>query len=121
LLFLGLFAACTTTKGQDRKLSTREAKNHIDQHATVCGRVVGWRHVPASFGNPTLLDLDKSYPNQPFTVFVWEKNRASFRDPEGYRNKNVCVTGRIESHRGAPEMIISNPAQLTMEVEPPEQ
>jgi len=113
---ISLFAADLPTLGQGKKLTTREAKNHIGHQATVCGRVANWRH-ESSRGNPTFLDLDKPYPNQPFSVVIWAKNRARFRDPEEYRNRNICVTGRIGSHRGQPEMIISNPTQLTADIE----
>jgi hypothetical protein len=60
------------------------------------------------------LDLDKPYPGQLFTVLIWGENRAKFGTPEEtYRNKNICVTGRIESYRGEPEIITSDPAQLS--------
>lgn len=75
------------------------------------------RHTKAR-GNPTFLDLDKAYPNQPFTVLIWGRDRAKFRNPEEtYRNKNICVTGRIGSDRDEPEMIISDPTQLTANIE----
>jgi hypothetical protein len=113
---ISLFATDLPTLGQGKKLTTTEAKNHIGQQATVCGRVANWRH-ESSRGNPTFLDLDKPYPNQPFSVVIWAKNRARFRDPEDYRNRNICVMGRIGSHRGRPEMIISSPNQLTADIE----
>jgi hypothetical protein len=69
-------------------------------------------------GHPTFLDLDKAYPNQSFTALIWGRDRAKFRNPEEtYRNKNICVTGQIGSDRGDPEMIISDPIQLTADIE----
>jgi DNA/RNA endonuclease YhcR with UshA esterase domain len=47
-------------------------------------------------------------------VWIWGGSRAKFGAPEEtYRNKNICVTGRIESYRGEPEIIASDPAQLS--------
>ena len=41
-------------------------------------------------------------------------DEAFFGTPEEtYRNKSICVTGRIQSYRGEPEIIASDPAQLS--------
>jgi len=114
---ISLLGASVTFQGQGKKFTAREAKYHIGEQATVCGKVASGRHKRAR-GNPTFLDLDKSYPNQPLPVLIWEKDRAKFRNPEEtYRNKNSCVTARIGSERGEPEMIISDPTQLTADIE----
>jgi hypothetical protein len=64
--------------------------------AAVCGRVASGRYAATTRGKPTLLDLDKPYPVQLFTVLIWGENRAKFGAPaEIYRNKNICVSGRI--------------------------
>ena len=116
LVAVGLLGASSTIRGQDKKLTTREAKYRIGDQATVCGRVVSGRHTRAR-GNPTFLDLDKAYPTQAFTVLIWGKDRAKFRNPEEtYRNKKICVTGRIGSDRGEPEMIISDSGQLSVDI-----
>ena len=113
LFAVSLLGVSSAFWGQDKKLTTREAKYRIGEQATVCGRVASGRHTRAP-GNPTFLDLDKAYPNQTFTVLIWGKDRAKFRDPEEtYRNKKICVTGRVGSDRGEPEMIISDPSQLS--------
>jgi DNA/RNA endonuclease YhcR with UshA esterase domain len=113
LFAVSLLGVSSAFWGQDKKLTTREAKYRIGEQATVCGRVASGRHRRAP-GNPTFLDLDKAYPNQTFTVLIWGKDRAKFRNPEEtYRNKKICVTGRVGSDRGEPEMIISDPSQLS--------
>ena len=111
-----LIVAAVTIMGQGKKLTTREAKYNIGHLATVCGKVAGWRHTSAQ-GDPTFLDLDRPYPNQLFTVIIWARDRARFKDPEDYRGRSICITGRIASHRGEPEMIISDPTQLTTDIE----
>jgi len=109
-----LVGASGTFLGQGKKLTTTEAKTHIGEQATVCGRVAGGRYAASTRGKPTFLDLDKPYPGQLFTVLIWGENRAKFGTPEEtYRNKTVCVTGRIQSYRGEPEIIASDPAQLS--------
>jgi hypothetical protein len=113
-LAIGLLGASVTISGQSKKLTTTEAKDHIGEQATVCGRVASGRYAATTRGKPTFLDLDKPYPGQPFTVLIWGENRAKFGAPEEtYRNKNICVTARIQSYRGEPEIIASDPAQLS--------
>jgi hypothetical protein len=108
---ISLLGAAVPTLGQGKRITRRDAKRHVGQQATVCGRVASWRRTSEQ-GNATFLDFDKTYP-QSFSVVIWARYRTRFRDPEDYRNKNICVTGRIGSHRGQPEMIISDPSQLT--------
>ena len=63
---------------------------------------------------PTLLDLGKSYPNAVFTVVVYGENRAKFGTPEtGLRSKRICVTGKISDYHGKPEIVLTDPSQLT--------
>jgi hypothetical protein len=114
IVAISLLGASGIMWGQGKKLTTTEAKTHIGEQGTVCGRVAGGRYAATTRGKPTFLDLDKPYPNQMFTVLIWGENRAKFGAPEEtYRNKNICVTGHIQSYRGEPEIIASNPAQLS--------
>lgn len=99
---------------QVKKLTTVEAKDHIGEQATVCGKVASTRYAATSRGKPTFLNLDKPYPSQVFTVLIWGENREKFGTPEEkYREKQVCVTGKITEYRGTPEVIISDPTQVT--------
>lgn len=114
LVTISLLTASAATLAQGKKLTTTEAKNHIGEQATVCGKVAGGRYAATTRGKPTFLDLDKPYPNELFTVLIWVENRAKFGAPEEtYRNKNICVTGRIQSYRGEPEIVASDPVQLS--------
>jgi DNA/RNA endonuclease YhcR with UshA esterase domain len=114
IIAIGLLVASITALGQAKKLTTAEARNHISEQATVCGKVASGRYAATTRGKPTFLDLDKPYPGHLFTVLIWGENRAKFGTPEEtYRNKNICVTGRIQDYRGEPEIIASDPAQLS--------
>jgi hypothetical protein len=53
-----------------KKLSASEAKEHYGENATVCGEVVSARYASTAKGEPTFLNLDKTYPNQIFTVVI---------------------------------------------------
>ena len=98
------------------KLSATEAKDHIGQQATVCGKVASTQYALASRGKPTFLNLDKPYPNQVFTVLIWGENREKFGTPEErYRDKQVCVTGKITEYRGASEIVLSDPRNIELQ------
>jgi Protein of unknown function (DUF3761) len=104
---------------QVNRINAATAKQHVGERATVCGVVVTARYARPSNGQPTFLNLDKSYPKQIFTVVIWGSNRAKFGSPENkYRDKKICATGNIIEYRGVPEMIISDPAQIQVGSEP---
>jgi hypothetical protein len=94
-------------------ISAAEARNHVGERETVCGEVRSAHYATKTRGNPTFLNLDKPYPNQIFTVLIWGSDRPKFGDPEEtYRNKHICVTGKITDYKGAPEIIASDPSQI---------
>ena len=104
LLISSLFAS---------KYSSYEAKNHIGEEGTVCGKVVSTYYASSSNGKPTFLNIDKPYPNQVFTAVIWGKSRHNFSTPERqYKNKNVCISGYIDSYRGVPQINVSSTSQI---------
>ena len=112
-IWLAMFAVASA--GLPRLLSY-QAKNHVGESATVCGLVVSTKYLESKRRSPTLLDLDKPYPNQPFTIVIWGADRAKFGKPEdSYANRQACVTGTITEFRGTPEIVAKDPAQITTE------
>jgi len=98
-----------------KTLTATEAKGHIGEQATVCGKVVSTRYAESSRGSPTFLNFDQPYPNQVFTLLIWGSDRSKFGDPEtSYRGKRICVTGKITSFKDVPEVVASEPAQIKM-------
>src|SRR5262249_58197410 len=106
----------TTPLAADKKLSAREAKQHIGEQATVCGIVASAKYAASTRGQPTFLNLDEPYPNQIFTILIWGGDRAKFGRPEtAYAQQRVCSTGTITEYRGTPEIIAHDPSQITVE------
>lgn len=97
-------------------ISAAEAKNHVGEKASVCGQVASTHYAARSRGNPTFINLDKPYPNQIFTMLIWGNDRPKFGEPEEtYRNKQICVTGKISDYKGVPEIIAHEPSQVKMQ------
>jgi hypothetical protein len=98
---------------QIAKITPREAKNHAGELATVCGKVASTHYASSTKGQPTFINLDEPYPREIFTALIWGSDRAKFGNPElKYRDKQVCITGKISSYRGVPEIIVSEPTQI---------
>ena len=97
-------------------ISAAEAKNHVGERATVCGKVASTHYAAKSRGNPTFINLDKAYPNQIFTVLIRGSDRPKFGDPEeAYRTKRICVSGKISDYKGVPEIVASEPSQIKVQ------
>jgi hypothetical protein len=116
VLAIYLLGISVAAFGQGKKLTTAEAKGHIGEQATVCGRVASTRYAETTRGKPTFLNLDKPYPSQLFTVLIWGDHREKFGNPEEkYRDKQVCATGKITEYRNAPEIVVSDPQNIEVQ------
>lgn len=101
--------------GSTQKLTAREASGHIGELATVCGNVASAKYASTSKGHPTFLNLDEPYPHQIFTVLIWGSDRRAFDSPEiTYSGKDICVSGRITTYQGKPEIVAKQPIQIKM-------
>ena len=107
--------AIASAMGQ-KTLTATEAKDHIGEQSTVCGKVVSTVFAEKSHGSPTFLNFDKPYPGQIFTLVIWGSDRSKFDDPETkYRGKRICVTGKISAYKGVPEVVANEPAQIKLQ------
>lgn len=91
-----------------------EAARHVGERGTVCGEVASTRYAPSANGEPTFLNLDRPYPNQVFTALVWGDDRPRFDRPpeEHFRDRRICVTGKIGSYLDVPQIIVRRPDQI---------
>jgi hypothetical protein len=99
------------------RIPAAEAAHHVGEIATVCGHVASAAHITSVKGAPTFLNLGRPYPDQHFTVVIWEAARARFeRPPERtFDRKSICVTGRIETYKGRPQIVVEDPEQIWVE------
>lgn len=112
-LLLTLSAGAQEQKEEPKRYTAAEAKAHIGEVAIVCGNVVNTRFADNIRGTPTFLNFEKPHPNQLFTVVIWGRFRDKFDKPEAkYKDKEICVKGKIEEHRGTPQIEARDPAQV---------
>jgi DNA/RNA endonuclease YhcR with UshA esterase domain len=94
-------------------LAPDEAARHVGENATVCGVVASATYASRLNAQPTFLNLGKPYPDQVFTAVIFGKDRSKFGTPETLRGKQVCVMGEIRLYHGKPEIILTDPKQLS--------
>ncbi len=110
IFFAGVCQAARAT------LTADQAKDHIGETATVCGVVAGTHYAARSRGNPTFVNIDKPYPNQPFAILIWGEDLSKFSPrPSSWDGKRVCATGQITSYQGRPEIVAKAPGQVAVE------
>lgn len=101
---------------QTKTITAADAKNHIGERATVCGKVVSSRYADRSKSQPTFLNPDEPFPKQIFTIVIWGDDRAKFGEPENkYSDKRICVIGKITSYRGSPEIVATDPKEIEIQ------
>ena len=116
LLFTFLFSISATMAFAQMEIKAEDAAKHIGDTVKVCTKIYGTRYLEQSNRAPTFLNAGASYPNSPLTFVVFGENRPAFKNKpeEFYNNKQVCVTGKIESYKGKPEIILINETQISI-------
>ena len=87
-----------------------EAAKHIGETATVTDKV---EDTYQAKGGNIFLNMGGKHQNETFTVFVPASAAAEFKDVKIYDGKTISVTGKIEDHKGKPEIAIKSPADIT--------
>jgi len=110
VLFVLLAFALTPAVAQT--MSAADAKNHVGEKTTVCGKAASERTATSSRGEPTFINLDAAYPNQVFTILIWGDDRKNLGTLPTVGSR-VCATGTIQEYRGVPEIVVRNSGQLS--------
>lgn len=90
------------------KISAGEAARYYDETMTVTGKVVE----VSVRANVTILDLDRLYPNTPFTAVVFEQNFAQFGDLKRFKDHEVEINGDVIEYHNKPEIILETAGQI---------
>jgi hypothetical protein len=84
-----------------------EVKNYTGKTVTVSGKAFSSRDI----GSMVLVNLGAAYPNQLLTLALKGDAKALGSSIEG---KEVTITGQVIDYKGKPEIIISDPALMTV-------
>lgn len=89
-------------------ISTAQVRAYVGSNQTVEGLVEDV-HVARS-GRATFIDLDGSYPFQPFTAVIFDQ--ASVGDVSDLQGKIIDVTGTVRMYRDHPEIVVDSRSQI---------
>jgi len=97
-------------------VSATDAGSHVGERVIVEGRVASAAFLSHLRGEPTFLNLDRPYPNQPFTVVIWGQYRSGFaRAPhELFRDETIRVTGTVKLYRDRPQIEVTEADQIEL-------
>jgi NAD-dependent DNA ligase len=116
---VGLVAVSGLQASEQMKITAGEAKTHVGETVTVCGKVVATRiskYKVADRGRPLILDLDQPEPHPVFLILTWPSDSAKPEQAKNtYQGKQVCVTGKIVEARGVPQIIAPEPPQIQVQ------
>ena len=100
----------TNTPAAPVWIGADDAAKHIDQSVVVTGMVA---HVSIR-PKVVFLDIDKAYPDAPFTVVIMAANTNGFGDLNALKGKSVAITGKIKSFKDKPEIVVASTNQLSV-------
>ncbi|MCO5232514.1 MAG: DNA/RNA non-specific endonuclease [Chitinophagales bacterium] len=97
-------------------IPTRQATYFVGTECNVCGKVVGTRYNKNTSTAITYINFDEPYPNSPFSVVVFGKDRVNFTyEPEVYLNgKMICIKGMVQLYKGKPQIVATSEKQFSL-------
>lgn len=97
-------------------ITSEQVKDNVGKTVTVLGKVADGRYLASSAKQPTLLNIDKAFPNQVFTVVIYGENRKAFgyKPEEVLMGKNIYVTGKVTMYNGKPQVEVAKPEQIVV-------
>jgi hypothetical protein len=125
---VGLFPSTFAQTKAPKPISAAEAKNHVGEMASVCGKVVDAKVAEvgvARYGRPVTLYLDQPEPNPVFYFITFGAAHAKPGDSAAaydvvptYKEKKACVPGKITSSPTGPYIMAADRSQIKLQEEP---
>ncbi len=102
-------------------LAAAEAKNHVGEATTVCGKVVDTQTLKygiAGRGKPVTFDLDQPEPSPVFYFLTFGSHEGGPEEAiAAYQGKRVCVNGKILVRGTTPFIMAADRAQIKVQEE----
>ena len=102
--------AADTNSAGPLKIGTVDAASHYDQTMIVTGKVAQVTIRPTV----TFLNLDKPFPNSPFTVVIFHGHSSFYGDANALKGKSIEIKGKVKNYQDKPEIALDNANQLTV-------
>ena len=116
IFLLITFSFSLIVKAQ-QSINLDEVGKHIGDSVKVCGQVYDTYYAVRTENTPTFLNIGARYPNQLLTIVIWEDLRKQFdKTPEElFKDKDICIVGKIEFYRDKPQIVIKSKDQLQLQ------
>lgn len=99
-----------------QEIKIEDLSKHVGDSVTVCSKIYGGIFLDRSKEQLTLLNAGDKYPNAPLTIVIGPEARARFENkPElFYKDKEVCVTGKISLYKEKPQIVVYDVQQIAV-------
>ena len=103
----------SVSQAQEKYITPGEAASHVGEVQTVCGEV---GNIQIETLQPILIKLYQQVNTKNFTILINPSDRGKFTQPPlySYLGKVICVTGMIKTYSNEPEIILTDPSQITI-------
>lgn len=100
--------------GFAQSLSPEDAAKHVGETVKVCGKIFGGRFFETSTNCPTLLNMGAAFPASLLTIMITldVRTKLGYMPEQELKEKNICVTGKVEMFKGKPEIVVNDVSQL---------
>ncbi|MBD1394375.1 hypothetical protein [Mucilaginibacter glaciei] len=107
LLLALIISAAFTVKASAQTFNADDFKANLGKSKTLCDEVSSIKIFSDTL---TLINMGGAYPNQKYTIAV--KGTKITLDWANLKGKKLCVSGVFEMHKGRPEIVAAEPAQI---------
>jgi hypothetical protein len=94
-------------------IDANDAMKYLGKKVTVCSRVYG-----VKYGEKiTRINLGDRFPKSPLTVIIFAKSYSNFQGSieDMFKDKNVCVKGKVEQYQGKAQIVVEDPKELLIQ------
>lgn len=92
------------------RVPAADAKDHVGKEAIVFGKVIEVYRTDRL----VRMNLEKPFPNQPFTAVVFASKTNLFPDLEKLKGQGVEISGKITEYRDQPQIVLVATNQLRL-------
>lgn len=101
-------------------ITAAEASQLIGEQVIIKAKVASVFYAKSSSGSPTFLNLDKTFPDNPIAVVIFEKELKKLKiNAQLYKSKTIIVTGKVglykdeeKPNKNKPSIVISSKDQI---------
>ena len=101
------------SQAQEKYITPGDAASHLGEVQTVCGEV---GNIQIETLQPTIIKLYQQANTKNFTIVINPSDGGKFDQPRlySYLGKVICVTGMIKTYSNEPEIVLTDPSQITI-------